>query len=101
LASHGVRRRCTQRELGGYSGYSRLCQGGSRQFADVLGVEVTESTGRPHRHESDSLDSGHNAVPHDNADERAKLVGWLPHLEAVYREVAGVGPRAFTRYRSK
>lgn len=33
------------------------------KFADILGVEIVELTGQPYRHDSDSLDSGHNAVP--------------------------------------
>ncbi|MFD1934880.1 helix-turn-helix domain-containing protein [Nonomuraea mangrovi] len=33
------------------------------QLAEVLGVEVSELTGQPYRHESADLDSGHAAIP--------------------------------------
>src|SRR5690349_17587149 len=31
--------------------------------AEVLGVEISELTGQPYRHETDELDSGHAAIP--------------------------------------
>ncbi|GAA2375999.1 helix-turn-helix domain-containing protein [Nonomuraea africana] len=32
-------------------------------IAEVLGVEISELTGQPYRHETEELDSGHSAIP--------------------------------------